>query len=236
VSDLEIVKNAIALCRGTYALFGDPAVAWSYFEPGVGTEGVCFGIVQTDESDDVTFRGTADLAEWFDDFDFVAAPTVNPKLGDVHDGFLLGMPEAWQIIKSKRRPGKLLRLYGHSLGSSRANVCCKMAILDGDVPDARVVCGEPYTGFASFCAGMESIRLSASLCNGDAYGHDLVCEVPFPLPPRWPWIRQTPLLHVSAAPNPDEHSAFRYHHIQLYDQAALELTAMPVPLTVSTQS
>lgn len=229
MDDLEILKNAVALCRGTYAIPGDPAVAWSYFQPGVGSSGACFGITQTDESDDVTFRGTIDLPEWIDDFDFVSAPTVS-NIGEVHAGFLVGMPEAWSVIKSKRRPDKPLRLYGHSLGAARASVCAKLAILDGDIPDARVVCGEPYTGFASFWNGMDVIRLRASLCNGDEYGHDLICEIPFPIPPKWPWVRGMPLLHVSASPDPDEHSMFRYHHITLYDEAALDLIAMPVPL------
>lgn len=210
-------------------------IQWSYFQLGSGFDGVCFGVVQTDESDDVTFRGTADLAEWIDDFDFVEAPIVDPKLGEVHSGFLVGMPDAWQTIKSIRRPGKRLRLYGHSLGASRANVCAGLAILDGDIPDARVVFGEPYTGFASFCNVLKPIRLSASCCNGDEYGHDLVCEIPFPIPPKWPWVRPTSLLHVSESPDPNEHSMFRYHHIQLYDEAVLNLTAMPTTLSGTVQ-
>jgi hypothetical protein len=207
------------LCCGIYAYPGEPSVGWSHYEPGGGLTGVCFGVVQADDEDLVIFRGTDNFAEWLDDFDFIAKPTLHSTLNEVHDGFLIGMPGAYTKIKALRRPSKPMRVGGHSLGASRANVLCGLAILDGDVPSGRVVFGEPFTGFASFSDMLSPIPWQSSYCNGDDDGHDLITEVPFPIPPRWPWVRPSPLIHVSQSPPATDHSAFRYHHMQLYRAA-----------------
>lgn len=232
MTDLDILKTSVALCQGIYDYIGDPPPAWSYHHPGVGTDGVCVGGIEIDDSYFVVFRGTADFDEWIDDFDFVAHPQTDPKLGEVHAGFLVGMPEAWELLKAAAiPPGRKLVFTGHSLGAARADVACAMAILDGIMPDARVVAGEPFPGFQSLCDPIKAIRFQASLCNGDAQGHDLITNVPFPKRPFWPYTRPTPLLHVSESPSPgDSWDAFRYHHIQLYNTASKGLTALPQPL------
>lgn len=228
-TDVDLVE----LCQATYAPPGS-SVAWDHFEPGAGSTGVCWGLKYFRDADVVAFRGTADLPEWFDDFDFVAAPTKHPQLNDVHAGFLIGMDDAWARIRSLRRPWADLVFTGHSLGADRADVACGLAILDGDIPAARVVFGEPYPGFASFCSLLAPIRRQASYCNGDGLGHDMVTEVPFPIRPVWPYARPTPLTSVSASPtDPADLDAFRYHHIQLYVRAVqagpMALVA-PIPL------
>lgn len=207
------------LCCGIYNYPDGNPVAWDAFELGSGTDVVCFGVKYTDDEDLIIFRGTADQAEWFDDFDFVSRPEHDINIGDVHAGFLVGMPEAWEKIKAVRRPGKLMRVGGHSLGAARASVCCALAIREGDTPAGRVVFGEPFPGYQSLCDILAPIPWQSSYCNGDAKGHDLITDVPF-VTLLHPYRRPTPLTHLEVSPAGDDPwLVFRYHHAQLYRDA-----------------
>ena len=207
------------LCCGIYAYPGEAPIAWDYLSEASGFTGVRFGVKYFNNADVFIFRGTYDSAEWTVDLDFIVSPKVDSRLGQVHDGFLLFMPETWVKAKTLRRPGKKLWAGGHSLGAARADVFCGLAILDGDVPTGRVVFGEPYPGFASFCDLLKPIPWQSSYCNEDEGGHDLVTDSPIPSPPRLPFRRPTPLIHLYQAPALGDNGVARYHHMQLYRSA-----------------
>ena len=96
------------LCCGIYAYPGEAPTAWDYLSEASGFTGVRFGVKYFNNADVFIFRGTYDSAEWTVDLDFIVSPKVDSRLGQVHDGFLLFMPETWVKAKTLRRPGKQL--------------------------------------------------------------------------------------------------------------------------------
>jgi hypothetical protein len=212
-SDFDFAR----LCNGIYAYAGDVPVQWDHYS----IEEVFWAYKRLGADDVIIFRGSVTFADWLDDFDFVSNPFAHSELGDVHRGFLVGMPDAWTRIKAVLRPGAPLHVAGHSLGAARATVCAALAINDGIIPQSRVVFGEPQPGFQSFAQKLAPIPHQASYCNGDKDGHDLITEVPFSLP-AWPYVHPTPLTQVSATPDPairEKWRAFAYHHCPLYVRA-----------------
>lgn len=215
--------QAAQLVNASYAYPGDPPYAWDHWEPRT-PDGltVAFGYAALSDCDAIVFPGTSNPMEWLIDFDFVLKPRTHADLGDVHFGFLVGMELAWLKIEKLLRPSKPLYLLGHSLGAARADVACGFAIRAGVMPEGRIVFGEPYPGFASFCVPLMPIKVQASYCNGDARGHDIVTNVPLRLPPKWAYTRPTPLISVSASPSLQDEAEMgdaAYHHMPLYVQA-----------------
>lgn len=217
VDDAAIARLACAI----YGYAGDSPEPWDHFDRGSNDDGVCWALRRLDGVDVLVLRGSTTLLDWLRDFDFVRNPFRHRDLGAVHAGFFLGMPEMW--AEARAMVGANVIVAGHSLGAARAAILTGLMVLDGRPPARRVVFGEPYPGLQNFADLIRAVP-AASYCAGDAHGHDLVTDVPFPLPPELPYVRATPLVPVRATPGADIRSRwwiFAYHHMQLY-RAALE--------------
>lgn len=221
ISDFDIAD----LCTRIYAPAGEPPVEWDFFEAGVGDHGVCYGIKRIDGIDYVILRGSKSFLDWRRDGDWWSRPKIDARLGPVWPGFVEAMPEAWQQIQP--RIGARVVVGGHSLGAARASPLVGLMMIDGCKPLARVVFGEPYPAMQPLANLVAQIP-GRSYRNGDNHHHDLVTDVPYPLP-FLNWVRASPLIHVSAQPTVEATSllgrAFDWHHMALYRQALK--TAVP---------
>ena len=118
IDDLDIV----GLIEGIYAYPDSPAVAWDHFDDGTDSDGICWGVKYLAGADAVIFRGSTTMEDWMRDFDCVARPFGDSRLGPVHPGFWLGMRQVIDELLPLRRPVPLI-IGGHSLGSGRGSVC-----------------------------------------------------------------------------------------------------------------
>lgn len=215
ITDFEIAD----LCTRIYAEVGEPPVEWDFFEAGLGDHGVCFGIIRLGDIDYVIFRGSKVFLDWRRDTDWWSRPRIDARLGPVWPGFVDAMPEAWQEIKT--RISDRVVIGGHSLGAARTSPLAALMKLDGIKPLARVVFGEPYPGMQPLANLIADIP-SRSYRNGDPHHHDVVTDVPYPLP-LLNWVHPSPLIHVTAAPTQQATDLlgrlFNWHHCPLYRQA-----------------
>ena len=210
-TDLEIAQLTAALEQAS-------TKNWSSFdhvEPPQQDGGVCWGIKAFDDATVVVMRGSITKQDWFRDFLAMPAHEVSPyeKLGPVHLGFSIGLPAAWKIIK----PGVTVRqkpliLAGHSLGAARAWILAGMAIVDGVVAARVVVFGSPRPGFAQL-ASVVAEAPQKSYRNR----LDPVCEVPFNIPPKFPYVEPAPFTMLDVEPAAeDEWGPLADHHMPLY--------------------
>lgn len=211
-------KQIADLNVGVYAYTGDAPVQWDHFEPGSGSGGICWGLKRFDDTDVVVLRGSTTFQDWLRDFSTVANPFSHNKLGPVHPGFLVGLPETWATLKSLVQPKWICS--GHSLGAGRAAILTAIATLDGHAPISRVVFGEPKPAFVELAKLIEGTP-GRSYRNGDDTHHDLVTDVPFSFPPEY-FVHPTPIVPVTARPTDTMFSGwgiFSWHHMPLYAQA-----------------
>jgi hypothetical protein len=215
ITDADIVNLNV----GVYKYPDIPPTQWDFFEPGVGTKGVCYGIKRLENTDVVVLRGSDSFLDWRRDFDAWANPFSHSQLGPIHAGFLTGMIETWLDIKG--RIGAKAIVSGHSLGAARAAILTGLMVCDGFKPLARVVFGEPNPGFQRLADLILGIP-GRSYCNGDNNGHDLVTDTPYFIPPLLRYVHPSPLIHLQATPTEfhiSDFGIFGYHHIKLYAQS-----------------
>ena len=197
-----------SLCEATYS----PTASieqWDHFDPGL-IDGVCWGLKRIDGFDIIALRGSAIFQDWVRD---LRAGPMLTRIGHVHEGFHQGMEQAWTDIRGVLKQPVIIT--GHSLGAARASILTALMIVDGTIPVARVVFGEPKPGFADHAKIVVSVP-GRSYRNGDGIHHDLVTDVPFSFPPL-EYTRASPIIPVSDPPPADDQwGAFSYHHIQLY--------------------
>lgn len=181
-------------------------------------DGVCAALKRYPDFDLVLFRGSTTPQDWARDF--LALPhqlTTHPQLGDIHAGFALGMETAYAHLQPLLiKPNVVVT--GHSLGAGRASIFSGLLTAQNSgLNISTVVFGEPRSG----CDRLRVLLAGnqyRSYRNADpsGAGHDLVTDVP----PDPPFARNRPLTDVFGAPGPnDPWGPFRYHHIQLYQEA-----------------
>lgn len=200
-------------------------VAWEHLDEGED-DGVCWGLMRTQDQDVIVLRGSATTEDWIRDLLALASPFTHHLLGPVHPGFLLGMEHAWTEMKRLLRNGVPTVITGHSLGAGRASILCGLMLLEGLVPARRVCFGSPKPGFDQLAELIRKVP-SASYRNGSDWHHDLVTDVPFSFPPE-EYTHPESLTFVAAAPEPgDPLGPFAYHHVELYVKALGKLGAPP---------
>jgi hypothetical protein len=208
-------KDLAQLQLGVY---GQVAVAWDYFHTGRGGDDVVYGAKVIDGVTVIALRGSVTIRDWILDLFAFAPPVSHGRLGPVHPGFLCGMEAAWASVKEHTLAPRVF--IGHSLGAGRVAVLTALAALDGQAPVARVVWGEPKSGFAPL-AGIIAGVPARSYRNGDGRHHDLVTDVPISFPPE-DYLRSGHLIDICAAPGPEITGAlgiFAWHHMPLYAEA-----------------
>ena len=165
-----------------------------------------------------------DLDFWRD-LHAVADPFCHVGLGPVHPGFLAGMDAAWAGIRQHTSGPRIV--IGHSLGAARAAVLAGLMVLDHQPPVARVVWGEPLSGFQCLAELIKEIS-TRSYRNGDRFEHDPVTDVPVPLGAER-YARASPLVDICVQP------AFGFsldwHHIRPIGWHDMVLYAKGTPET-----
>lgn len=200
------------LCLGIYRYTDCPPVAFDVFDDGAD-DGVCWALKKLPDVDVVVLRGSTTPHDWTDDFTALPIPT---RVGMVHAGFHDGLEHMWADVRPHLTQPVIVT--GHSLGAARASILTALMIKDGVPPRSRVVFGEPRPGLASH-ADIVGRCPGWSYCNGYGGHHDLVTDVPFPLP-GCEFTRASPLIPLSEPPAPgDPWGIFAFHHMQLYAAA-----------------
>lgn len=220
ITDLEIIQ----LVNSQYGHPGSPPVAWDHLDDGTDNDGVYWSVVTQGGFQVVVLRGSVTTDDFLKDAE--AAFWNDRDLGGVHMGFLQGMKDVWSELEPMLKGSWVA--CGHSLGAGRADILTALGVVHGKPPASRVVFGEPRPGFAKMCALAAQVP-GRSYRNRDFNGHDVITDVPFTLPPLYPYTRPTPLIDVSESPAPDDGwSAFRYHHAELYEKALLKLNPLSI--------
>ena len=100
-----------------------------------------------------TFRGTDELADWWDNLDAISAPG---PLGSVHRGFQDALMDVWPAMRAqlqkfrKASPGLPLWLTGHSLGGAMATLAAAELIAQDRPFYGGYTFGQPRCGDRSF--------------------------------------------------------------------------------------
>ena len=229
---MSITDHDIAvLCNAIYAQPDGPQVKWDYRDDGKGQDGVCWAVKLVEDHAVVVFRGSKTVQDWALDFEaFPKRAFHHDELGPVHAGFYSGLDTVVRELVALYPDAGLrmpLIVAGHSLGAARATLLCGLMILIGRTPVARVVFGEPRSGFAQLQDILRPILRQVSYCNGHgSHDHDIVTNVPFRVPPLWNYIHAVDLTIVDAPPPKDIADLFGIlsrHHMGLYVQALAQL-------------
>jgi lipase (class 3) len=192
---------------------------FDHFDAGLD-DGVCWALKKLPEFDLIVFRGSLTLQDWINDVRAIAVPT---RIGHVHIGFHAGMEHAWSDAKPMISQPAIVA--GHSLGAARADVLSALMTVDGAMPAARVVFGEPKPGLLDFAELIKDIP-ARSYRNGDNVHHDLITDIPFSFPPM-AYVHPTPIVPVCCRPEGDafeQLGVFAWHHVQLYETALAALS------------
>jgi hypothetical protein len=126
-------RECASLCRAIYAYPGDPVEVWDH---SATTAGVDWAVRFEDNRAYVVFRGSDDLLDWLRDLTsldigvLLAHVLHQDTFGPTWDGFVIGMSEAWAVIKPLVASSPEVIFTGHSLGAARADVAAAYALTE----------------------------------------------------------------------------------------------------------
>lgn len=206
----------LAIAKLTLSLYHEEE--WSTFdhvERPESDSGICWAIKSLEDATVVITRGSTTKQDWFRDFLALPAHEMMPYsvLGPVHSGFSVGLPVAWGAIKQIFGTiNKPVVFAGHSLGAARAWILAAMSIVDGIMPSRIVVFGSPRPGFSQLATVINEAP-QKSYRNG----HDVVCAVPFTIPPSFLYVEPAAFTLLDVAPAADDPwGPLAHHHMELY--------------------
>lgn len=200
-------KELSALEIGVYGQM----MGWAYF---ADVDGAVFGVKNFGDVAAIVFRGSMTMLDFWHDVRAAANPLTHGRLGPVHPGFSEHMDDVWHIVREVTH-GQQRVVVGHSLGAARAAVLSGLMTLDGEPPIARVVWGEPLSGFRTLADLIGPIP-TWSFRNGldDNFGeHDPIVDLPVATLVE-KYARASKLMPVSAPPR-IEVPTLDWHHMPI---------------------
>lgn len=208
-------RDIAALCSGIYAYPGAVPVAWDVYDAGDDDNDIVFGLKKIEGVWVVVFRGSVTVDDWLRDAQALSIWNADLQ-AHVHPGFNAGMKAAWAKIKTIIGSDPFI-IAGHSLGAARAAICTAYAITDGLIPLARIVFGEPKSGFADLAAIVaKAPGRSYENVAAVGHGHDLIPDMPLTLRLQ-PYTRDGELILLPVTPpDYDGFDEFRFHHMPIY--------------------
>jgi hypothetical protein len=217
------------------AIYGKGDPAWDCF---CCDNGVVWGAKIIDGVTVIVLRGSETPLDFYRDLQAVADPAHYAGLGPVHPGFLDGMEATWDGIRQHTRGPRVL--VGHSLGAARAAILSGLMVLDQQPPLARVVWGEPLSGFQVLADLIRDIP-TRSYRNGDQWSHDPVTDLPVPLGIER-YVRASPLVDICARPmfwlSLDWHHIWPlgWHDMEMYAKGTPDVSMDRVPCEVGERT
>ncbi len=225
LNDIDFVKNfaTLSLAIYDYNVAPNSTVTWDYESQN---QTAYWRLKVVDSIHHFVFRGSTTKDDFLRDVYTVANPFTHDKLGPVHPGAYIGLPEAWAEMKTKLGPNAQFAIGGHSLGSMETNISAGLAVLDGYTPLHQVCFGPPRPAFKQLGTLIKTIpQLGFRNISEDRQSWDHITTVPFDV---WPedFIHIGPLTDIDIAqPAPDPWGPlFDRHHMQLYYQACIDIT------------
>lgn len=210
ISDAEILQYIGVL----YAYPSVAPVVWDHLDTGLDDDGVYWALKRLPTGERLLImRGSVTLL----DFERDAEATVKDDvlLGPVHAGFVRGVYKAWTEAKAIIGTAPWIAA-GHSLGAARACLIAGYGVVTYHPPVRCVRFGEPRPGMQRLADILAHVP-GASYRTADADGHDIVTDVPFSLPPTFPYVHPSPLIDVVAHPAADDPwGPVRYHRWSCY--------------------
>jgi Lipase (class 3) len=207
---MKITDEYLAfLCLASY----DPNSVWTnaWIDDKDGIY-VTHLLVQDENGEDVdiiVFRGSQTFLDWLRDLD--AIPHKHPLLGWCHSGFLRYMDLVFE--QTMAVVGKRIIITGHSLGAARASILTGLYAVNGSPIEARVVFGEPHSGFKQLATILQQSGAELrSYRNND----DPVTEVPLFVMPLLQYVHASPLIKLSEPRAPGDLELLHDHHMPLY--------------------
>jgi hypothetical protein len=198
-TDVELVDYAAA----TYAPGGTP------FINDLGSSVCVYLSTRPDGLNIIAIEGTHNVYGWV--LDFLATRMTDqegvnhPTLGFVHSGFYLAARSMIDRLDAVAAKGPYA-ICGHSLGAALALLLGGMLIDDGVPPVKIGAFAPPRVGGSQFVKVVTSVPFCAY-----AFGDDPVPNIPFTIPPDFPY-EQVPITDIGAPmPNRfDCHSIVNY--------------------------
>lgn len=182
----------------------------TYYEPGafdqiIDAHGIYAGIKHYADHTVLAFRGSVTAEDWLRDFDAVMVNDLD--LGNVENGFITGLREAFSAVIFPNLP---LVITGHSLGAAHAVLFAGITRVKNPEWEVEVcLFGCPRPGGSKLKEIFDSIP-----CNSYRNGNDPITHLP-PALPGFPYQHVGELIQIQCiAPAPQ--LALSDHHIQQY--------------------
>jgi lipase (class 3) len=195
------------LCYSSYFLPG-------YFDTvfqGDQDNQVWCGIKHIDKEAVIVFRGSSTFTDWTRDFS--AKMFVDPQLGEVETGFMIGLRDLLVSVKKETASATKIYITGHSLGAARALLFGALLVCEDIIPEI-VTFGSPRPGGAEL-----KVLLAPVAIRSYKNAFDPVTDVPFMLSLD-PYVHPRDLIPIASQPiAADPWLSIRDHHMQYYINA-----------------
>ena len=220
---LDLVQNAAFLSTAIYDYTDFEKITWDYESQN---QRAYWRLKVLNNIAYFIFRGSVTKEDFLRDVFTVAWPFVTDRLGPVHPGAYLGLPEAWQEIKTKLTPTTQFIFSGHSLGSMEANIATGLAVIDGYNPIYQICFGCPRPAFKQLGILTKNIpEFGFRNISTDRQSWDHITTIPFDI---WPeeFVHIGPMTDINVPPTmPDTWGPlFDWHHMVYYFQGVMGLT------------
>ena len=220
---LDLVQNSAFLCTAIYDYADFENVIWDYASQN---QLAYWRLKVLNNIAYFVFRGSVTKKDFLRDVFTVANPFTHDKLGPVHPGAYLGLPDAWTEIKTKLTTTTQFIFSGHSLGSMEANISTGLAVIDGYNPIYQICFGCPRPAFSQLGNLTKDIpEFGFRNISADRQSWDHITTIPFDV---WPesFIHVGPLTDIDVPPAaPDAWGPlFDWHHMELYYEGVMNLT------------
>lgn len=201
--------NDLDICTLVHALYSEQVDGfWDTLLPHDG--GYVARKRIADKTDVVIWRGSETDLDWLEDLD--ASTIIDPRIGEVHAGFLRGVESVRAALDATiARP---VLVAGHSLGAAHAAIYAGLSLMSGKDLRGAVLFGCPNPGYQRLANILAGLPLHSY-----RNGRDPVTYVPAPIF-GFDYVPVRPFIQVDVEPDAsDSWGLFAHHHIALYHTA-----------------